>query len=90
VIQFRAQLVPLTGVLLVPLAGGGRSSDAATSPTEPTPTISGSATSEPTSTGAAVTGDPLVGRGEVELVADGFQFTEGPQWVAEDGVLLVH
>ena len=81
--------MPLAGVLLVlvPLGGGG-SSDAATTPTEPTPTIGESATSEPTSTGAAASGDPLVGRGEVELVADGFQFTEGPQWVADDGVLL--
>ena len=89
-IQFRARLVALTGVLafLVPLAGGDRSSDVATTPTEPTLTITESATSEPMSTGVAATGDPLVGRGEVELVADGFQFTEGPQWVAEDGVLL--
>ncbi len=87
-IQLRARLVPLAGVLLVPLAGGGGSSDAATTPTEPTATIGGSATGEPTSTGAAASGDPLVGRGEVELVADGVQWTEGPQWVADDGVLL--
>ena len=79
--------VPLAGVLLVPLAGGGGSSDAATTSTEPTATIGGSATGEPT-TGAAASGDPLVGRGEVELVADGDQWTEGPQWVADDGVLL--
>ena len=31
---------------------------------------------------------PLAGLGEVELVADGFQFTEGPQWMEDDGVLL--
>jgi gluconolactonase len=88
VIQLRARLVPFAGVLLVPLAGGGGSSDAATTPTEPTATIGGAVTGEPTLTGAAASGDPLVGRGEVELVADGDQWTEGPQWVADDGVLL--
>jgi gluconolactonase len=30
----------------------------------------------------------LVGRGEVELIKEGYQFTEGPQWMADDGVLL--
>jgi gluconolactonase len=32
--------------------------------------------------------DPLVGRGTVELVAEGFTFTEGPQWIEADGTLL--
>lgn len=32
--------------------------------------------------------DPLAGVGEVELVAEGYQFTEGPQWMQDDGVLL--
>jgi gluconolactonase len=32
--------------------------------------------------------DPLVGRGEVELVDEGYGFTEGPQWMPDDGVLL--
>ena len=32
--------------------------------------------------------DPLVGRGEVELVDEGYEFTEGPQWMQDDGVLL--
>ncbi len=31
---------------------------------------------------------PLVGRGEVELVEEGYEFTEGPQWMPDDGVLL--
>lgn len=32
--------------------------------------------------------DPLVGRGEVELIDEGYEFTEGPQWIQRDGVLL--
>ena len=30
----------------------------------------------------------MAGIGEVELVAERFQFTEGPQWMEDDGVLL--
>lgn len=37
---------------------------------------------------AAPAFDPLDGAGEVELVSDGFMFTEGPVWRADDGVLL--
>ena len=38
---------------------------------------------------AGVTGfDPLVGIGTVTLVADGFEFTEGPTWRAAEGRLL--
>jgi gluconolactonase len=40
---------------------------------------------EPTTTAES---DPLVGRGEVELVDEGYGFTEGPQWMPNDGVLL--
>jgi gluconolactonase len=32
--------------------------------------------------------DPLAGMGELELVADGFAFAEGPVWVPELGALL--
>lgn len=32
--------------------------------------------------------NPLVGAGEVELVAGGYQFTEGPQWRATEGDLV--
>lgn len=32
--------------------------------------------------------DPLAGLGQVELVDDGYQFLEGPQWRADQGVLL--
>jgi gluconolactonase len=32
--------------------------------------------------------DPLVGLGEVELVDEGHQFLEGPQWRADEGVLV--
>ena len=44
-------------------------------------------TTGPPSTTAALF-DPLVGRGEVDLVAEGYGFTEGPQWMADTGVLL--
>src|SRR5436190_13081649 len=37
----------------------------------------------PISTGS----DPLAGRGEVELVSQGYGFTEGPQWMPKDEVL---
>lgn len=40
---------------------------------------------DPTSTASAA--GPLTGRGEVELVSDGYGFTEGPQWVPDAGVL---
>jgi gluconolactonase len=33
-------------------------------------------------------GDPLVGRGQVELVQSGFTFTEGPQWREAQGDLV--
>ena len=56
--------------------------------TEPTTTPSEPTTTASTSTAAAATDGPLVGIGEVELVADGFQFTEGPQWMDDEGVLL--
>jgi gluconolactonase len=44
-----------------------------------------STTTEPTTTAES---DPLVGRGEVELVDEGYGFTEGPQWMPDEGVLL--
>jgi sugar lactone lactonase YvrE len=31
--------------------------------------------------------DPLAGRGAIELVSEGYGFTEGPQWMPNDGVL---
>ena len=40
---------------------------------------------EPTTTAES---GPLVGLGEVELVDLGYEFTEGPQWMPDDGVLL--
>jgi gluconolactonase len=39
-------------------------------------------------TPAADPDNPLVGRGELELVAGGFGWTEGPQWKQDEGVLL--
>ena len=43
----------------------------------------------PTTTASTVfTGDPLAGRGAVEVVGEGYGFLEGPQWIPKDGVLL--
>jgi gluconolactonase len=71
-------LVPVVGVasLFVPVAGcgGGGSS-------EPT-------TAERTTPPSLATADPVVGHGQVELIKEGYQFTEGPQWIADEGVLL--
>jgi gluconolactonase len=61
-----------------------------TTASEPTTTVTESTTTEPTATtpSVAATGDPLVGVGEVELIDDGYRFTEGPQWIPGQGVLL--
>jgi YVTN family beta-propeller protein len=68
--------VPLSGVLtLLLLVVAGCGDDGGDDSTEPA-----------TTTVAAV--DPLVGVGEVELVDDHYTFTEGPQWMADAGVLL--
>src|SRR5262252_751590 len=37
---------------------------------------------------AAMYGDPLAGTGPVSQVQSGFMFTEGPLWIASQGVLL--
>ncbi len=66
----------LTVLLMLPLIGCGDNAadvDSAGTATGPT-TIAES--------------DPLVGRGEVELVDEGYGFSEGPQWMRDDGVLL--
>lgn len=39
------------------------------------------------STSTTAAPGPLAGRGEVELVSEGYGFTEGPQWMLETGVL---
>jgi sugar lactone lactonase YvrE len=43
-------------------------------------------TAEPSATLTAL--DPLLGRSEVELVDDGYGWSEGPQWMPDAGVLL--
>jgi gluconolactonase len=53
-----------------------------------TTTVTEQKTTERTTTPAAAAVGPLAGIGEVELVAAGFYFTEGPQWMEDDGVLL--
>ena len=68
----RATAVLMVSFMLLLIACGGDDADG-----DPTATIT-----EPT------TSDPLADRGEVELVGDGYQFTEGPQWMPDDGVLL--
>lgn len=41
-----------------------------------------------TATTTATSFDPLIGRSEVELVDDGYGWSEGPQWMVDVGVLL--
>lgn len=45
-------------------------------------------TTESTTPTTTAESDPLVGRAEVELIDEGYGFTEGPQWMPDDGVLL--
>jgi gluconolactonase len=90
--RLRACVARLSGIvtllLLAAACSDDGTGDATTTPSEPSATAIESTTTEPTTTAAAAIGDPLVGIGEVELVAEGYQFTEGPQWMADDGVLL--
>jgi len=74
----RARTVLTVLFMLLLIACGDDAADG-----DPTATT----TEPPTPTTSAESG-PLVGRGEVELVDEGYGFTEGPQWMAEDGVLL--
>jgi len=48
----------------------------------------GDPTAPATELTTAAESGPLVGRGEVELVEEGYGFTEGPQWMPDDGMLL--
>jgi gluconolactonase len=85
-------------LLLLAVAGcgsdGGTAAPAASTPvataarsTEAPATTATPSTEAPT-TAAAAPSDPLVDVGDVELIDDGYMWTEGPQWLAEDGVLL--
>jgi gluconolactonase len=68
----RGPIFALTVVFLLLVSScGDDRDDSTTSATNTTPTAP----------------DPLVDHGEVELVADGYVFTEGPQWMP-DGALL--
>jgi gluconolactonase len=70
--RFITDLTVLLMLLLT--ACGSSATDGESNPTTPRPT--------------AAESDPLVGRGEVELIDEGYEFTEGPQWIRADGVLL--
>jgi gluconolactonase len=70
----RARTVLVVLFMLLPVACGDDVADG-----DPTATAS-----EPTTAESG----PLIGRGEVELVGQGYGFTEGPQWMPDDGVLL--
>jgi gluconolactonase len=48
----------------------------------------GDPTAPATEVTTAAESGPLVGRGELELVEEGYGFTEGPQWMRDEGVLL--
>ena len=87
------RLASVTFCLLV-VAGCGADADGGAT-TEPAPSgpaateaTTTESVAEPTTTPAVDPADPLVGRGDVELVAEGFVFTEGPQWMSDAGVLV--
>jgi gluconolactonase len=77
------------------IVAGACASDAGTASTTQ-PMTSPAVTTTPAPTGVATTGpptttaapDPLAGIGVVELVDEGYAFTEGPQWLDGPGVLL--
>jgi gluconolactonase len=69
----------LLGLLLVAGCGDGGTDKETAATTD-------SASTEPTTTVADL--DPLSGRSEVELVDDGYGWSEGPQWMSDAGVLL--
>jgi gluconolactonase len=73
--QMRARLVLTVSFVLLLIACGSDPADGDSTAIATQPTT----TAEP---------DPLAGRGEVELIDDGYGFTEGPQWMPDDGLLL--
>jgi gluconolactonase len=92
----------LLGLLLVASCGGDDDTAATTAAPAPTSAASGDAVEPaptsaasgdavepaPTSAASGDAVDPLVGMGEVELIDEGFGWTEGPQWLPDEGVLL--
>jgi gluconolactonase len=75
-------------LVLVTACGGGNENGASTAEPTTTTTTTLPVATEAASTTAVGPVDPLAGRGEVELIDEGYQFTEGPQWMPDDGVLL--
>jgi gluconolactonase len=80
----------LAALLVIASCGGSGTGDGGDTPNEPTATVVQSTTTEPTiaASASAATDDPLAGRGEVELIDEGYGWTEGPQWLPDKGVLL--
>ena len=67
--------------------GGGGATTESTATAPPTATAPSTTTAAATTT-AADPADPLVGIGEVELIDEGYIFTEGPQWLKDQGILV--
>lgn len=77
-------LIAFDIVVCLLLFGCGEGSDS----TVPETTSADLVTSVPATSTITTEGNPLVGIGEVELIDESYSFTEGPQWIADDGVLL--
>jgi gluconolactonase len=94
----RTRLAALITLGLVAAGCGAKEGDADTAATTAEPTTAEPTTSiapaaaEPTTaiapSGAGAIVDPLVGIGQVELIVAGYGWTEGPQWLPDEGVLL--
>lgn len=72
-------------------AGGASASSASstsTGETASTSSVSASSSASSSSGGSGGT-DPIANVGKVELLSGGYQFTEGPLWIAEEEALLI-
>lgn len=68
--------------------GAGSGGDMGTTTTTSGDGGGGGSTVEPICPAGMSYGDPLAGAGDASLVGDGYNFTEGPLWLADQGVLL--
>ena len=91
----RASRASAICLLLVAACGSGDSATTESTATAPattaaaaTTTTAAATTTAASTTTAADTADPLVGIGEVELIDEGYIFTEGPQWLKDQGILV--
>jgi gluconolactonase len=84
----RPAVLTIAVMLLAAACASGADTTTATAPAgTPAPAITAAATTSAAPVTAGPAG-PLAGIGDVELVDEGYAFTEGPQWLDGPGVLL--